>query len=318
MSEGGEGAKPPKRRESGLVAALAAGESIRAIEFRPPLRELSEGDSVDAWIDLNRAARVLLGEGRFILFTDDAIGSREEESLQYLTSSLGEHADLSGVIPFLTCKHTLDYCLLFAKRAASLGVEAITVTGGDRDVGVARCTERSRDLRRIIREKVPGLRLGAWVNPYAGPVSQVELLRDPGHVADYYVTQVVSHHQLGALERFLEESERRSLEVPGLVGVFHYRSGSRRTLAHLSRFLPVPIDELVAEFDAGASPEEISSRTLQALADRGVTRTYLSNLSPKSTLERLVQIEAWAPSPEPGDGALPPTTSRGDGRRGRS
>ncbi len=318
MSGGDEGVKPPKQRESGFVAALAAGEAVRAIEFRPPLRELSQGDSVDAWIDLNRAARMLLGEGRFVLFTDDAIGSREEESLQHLTSSLGEHADLSGVVPFLTCKHTLDYCLLFAKRAASLGVEAITVTGGDRDVGAPRCTERSRDLRRIIREKVPGLRLGAWVNPYAGPVSQVELLRDPGHVADYYVTQVVSHHRMGALEHFLEESEQRSLEVPGLVGVFHYRSGSRRTLAHLSRFLPVPIDELVAEFDTGASPEEISSRTLQALADRGVTRTYLSNLNPRSALEHLVRIEAGAPPPDPGRALFRPAAPRGDGRRGRS
>ncbi len=285
----------PGRRKSGLVEALAAGAAVRAVEFRPPLRELPERDSVDAWIDLNRAARALLGEGRFVLFTDDAIGSREEESLQHLTSSLGEQADLSGTIPFLTCKHTLDYCLLFAKRATSLGVGAITVTGGDRDVGAPRCTERSRDLRRIIRAEVPGLRLGAWVNPYRDPASQVELLLDPGHVADYYVTQVVSHHRMEPLERFLDESERRSLQVPGLVGVFHYRSGSRRTLTRLSRFLPVPIEELVAEFDAGAAPEEISSRTLRALAGHGVKQTYLSNLSPGSALERLARIEAGSP-----------------------
>ena len=297
LSRGGEGSTPRRGQGAGLVEALAAGDAVRAIEFRPPLRELSEGGSVDAWIDLNRVARTLLGEGCFVLFTDDAVGAKEEESLQHLTSSLGDHADLSGVVPFLTCKHTLDYCVLFAKRAASLGVGAITVTGGDQDVGPPRCTQRSRDLRRIIREEVPCLRLGAWVNPYADPAAQVDLLRNPAHVADYYVTQVVSHHRMGPLEQFLQESQRRSLEIPGLVGVFHYRSGSLRTLARLSRFLPVPIEELVAEFGAGASPEEISSRTLRALAARGVRRTYLSNLSPRSALERLARIGAGAPPP---------------------
>ena len=283
--------------EPGLTAALAGEAPVRAIEFRPPLRELPEDDSLDAWIDLSQAARALLAEGRFVLLTDDAVGSREEESLQHLTSSLGEHADLSGVVPFLTCKHTLDYCLLFAKRAASLGVPAITVTGGDRDVGPPRCVERSRDLRRIIRKTVPDLRLGAWVNPFADPAMQVGLLLDPRHVADYYITQVVSHHRMEPLDRFLEESERRSLGMPGLVGVFHYRSGSRRTLARLSRFLPVPVDGLLAELDAGASPEEITARTLAALAERGVMHTYLSNLDPRSALERLARIEADVPTP---------------------
>ncbi|MDE0395853.1 MAG: hypothetical protein OYK82_13865 [Gammaproteobacteria bacterium] len=283
--------------EPGLTAALAGAAPVRAIEFRPPLRELPEDDSLDAWIDLSQAARALLAEGRIVLLTDDAVGSREEQSLQHLTSSLGEHADLSGVVPFLTCKHTLDYCLLFAKRAASLGVPAITVTGGDRDVGPRRCVERSRDLRRIIRDTVPDLRLGAWVNPFSDPATQVGLLLDPRHVADYYITQVVSHHRMEPLDRFLEESERQSLGMPGLVGVFHYRSGSRQTLARLSRFLPVPVDGLLAEFDAGASPEEITARTFGALAERGVTRTYLSNLDPRSALERLARIEADVPSP---------------------
>lgn len=283
--------------EPGLTAALAGGAPVRAIEFRPPLRELPEDDSLDAWIDLSQAARALLAEGRFVLLTDDAVGSREEESLQHLTSSLGEHADLSGVVPFLTCKHTLEYCLLFAKRAASLGVPAITVTGGDRGVGPPRCVERSRDLRRIIRNTVPDLRLGAWVNPFEDPATQVELLLDPRHLADYYITQVVSHHLMEPLDRFLEESERRSLGMPGLVGVFHYRSGSMRTLARLSRFLPVPVDGLLAELDAGASPEEITARTIAALAERGVMHTYLSNLDPRSALERLARIEADLPAP---------------------
>jgi hypothetical protein len=142
--------------------------------------------------------------------------------------------DLSRVVPFLTCKHTLEYCLLFARRAASLGIGAITVTGGDATVATPRCVPRSRDLRALVRAQVPGLSLGAWVNPYKDPVEQVALLMDPRHEADYFLTQVVSHHGMGAVDGFLEEAARRGLAMPGLFGVFHYRSGNRNTLERLN------------------------------------------------------------------------------------
>lgn len=274
-----------------LLGALTSSEPIRAVELRPPPAGLPSGSSVDAWIDLNQSVRSLLRAGRFVLFTDDAVGSREEESLQHLTSNLGAGTDMSNVVPFLTCKHTLDYCLLFARRAASLGVGAITVTGGDANVGPPRCVPRSRDLRALIRERVPGLALGAWVNPYRDAAEQVELLLEADHVADYFVTQVVSHHELAPLDRFLDEASRRGLELPGLVGVFFYRSASRGTLERLSEFIPVPVDGIVEEFATGASAETVCARTLRALASRGLEKTYVSNLSPRRAGSRLDAIE---------------------------
>ena len=278
-------------RRGGFLDVLYAPGQVRTLEFRPPLLDLGGTSPVDAWIDLNRTARTLLGEGRFVLFTDDAVGSREEESLQHLTSNLGEDTDLSGVVPFLTCKHTLDHCTLFAQRAASLGLDAITVTGGDKNIGPPRCVPRSRDLRRIIKKRLPELRLGAWANPYRDATEQVDLLLDPEHQADYYVTQVISHHRLGPLDRFLEESVRRGLKLPGLVGAFFYRSGSPKTLDHLQAFIPVPREELIAEFARGASAEAVCARTLSALANRGVEKTYISNLNPRRARQRLEAIE---------------------------
>ena len=289
--KGRSGDLPAEDTRGGLLKALQDPEALRTVELRPPSLDPGGGGSIEAWIDLNRAVRALLGQGRFVLFTDAAVGAREEESLQHLRANLGQNANLSRVVPFLTCKHTLDYCLLFARRALAVGMEAITVTGGDPSVGPPRCVPRSRELRRLIRERVPSLRLGAWVNPQKDSVEQVDLLRDPEHNADYYVTQVVSHHHLGPLDGFLNEGARRGLDVPGLVGVFFYRSPSTRTLDRLERFIPVPREGLLAEFREGSKAENICARTLRALAARGVKNTYVSNLAPRRALAQLDTIE---------------------------
>jgi hypothetical protein len=211
-------------------------------------------------------------------------------------------------VPFLTCKHTLEYCLLFARRAFSHGIRALTVTGGDGQVGPPRCLPRSRDLRARIRRQAPGLALGAWVNPFRDPAEQVELLLDPEHHADYYLTQVVSHHDLAPLDRFLEEGARRGLELPGMVGVFYYRSARSATLQRLARFLPVPVPELQEEFAAGAGPDQVLGRTLDALARRGVRHTYLSNLREGRAAAAIRRVEALleAQGPDCTDGPLWP------------
>jgi hypothetical protein len=69
--------------------------------------------------------------------------------------------------------------------------------------------------------------------------------------AEFYLTQIVSHHSRPAVERFLEEAARRGLELPGMFGVFYYRSANPKTLNALNQFLPVPVAELQAEFAAG-------------------------------------------------------------------
>jgi hypothetical protein len=275
-----------------FLQALRSPGATRAVELRPPPAALGPGASVEAWIDLRHSVRRLLREDRFVLFTDDAVGTREEESLRHLVDNLGPGTDLSGVVPFLTLRHSLDYCTYFARRTRGHGMGGLTVTGGDEAAGTPRCLPRSRDLRARIRESTPGLPLGVWTNPLADPETQAGYLTDDGAAADYFLTQVVSHHHLPAVDRFLEAAEGAGLTMPGLFGVFYYRSANPRTLERLENFLPVPTAELTREFSAGASPEEVCARTLRALRERGVEKVYLCNLDLRSAPGTLARIEA--------------------------
>ena len=50
------------------------------------------------------------------------------------------------------------------------------------------------------------------------------------------------------------------MPLPGMFSVFYYRSASPKTLATLSRFMPVPIEGLVEEFGSGADARLTSAR----------------------------------------------------------
>ena len=54
-----------------------------------------------------------------VFMTDNAVGQAEEENLTHLMANLTGDVSPSQLVPFLTSKHTLDYCLLYAARAAS-------------------------------------------------------------------------------------------------------------------------------------------------------------------------------------------------------
>lgn len=263
-----------------------------AVELRPPRKDLPRSKSVDAWIDLHQAIYEL-GQGDTAVFlTDSAVGAAEEDSLHHVAVNLSGQTNLSRVVPFLTCKHSLEYCRLFADRAASIGVEALVVLGGDTSVATPRCVEHAYELRQLIRQRVPSLVLGGWANPHRNPVRQVDYLLDPGLTADFYLTQVVSHHNLRPVESFLREVERRQVPYPAVFGVFYYRSANPRTLKMLSRFMPVPADLITREFEAGASADEICARSIQALRSLGVNHVYVSNLGlhrPRQRLARLLE-----------------------------
>ena len=77
---------------------------------------------------------------------------------------------------------------------------------------------------------------------------------------------------------FVNETRRREVELPGVFGVFYYRSANRKTLDILSRFLPVPVEGLLKEFGDGATPVEVCARTMRAMLDIGVRHFYISNL----------------------------------------
>lgn len=285
-----------------LLKNLRSGRPVIAAELRPPRAELQAAASMDAWIDTYHAIRSLTRAGTFVFVTDSAVGSKEEDNLRHLVINLGSDVPRSGVVPFLTCKHPIDYCLAYADRARDQGFDALVVLGGDKTVGEPRCLEHAWQLRAEIRDRVPHLALGGWANPHRNAAVQVgHLLAEQAH-AEFYLTQIVSHHSLRSVEAFLEEAARRGLTLPGMFGVFYYRSANARTLAALGEFLEVPAAELTAEFDAGETPDEICARSIRALTAAGVRHFYISNLPvgrAAQTLQRILELAGATSSPLP-------------------
>jgi 5,10-methylenetetrahydrofolate reductase len=276
-----------------LVESLRSEPRVIAAELRPPRAELEAAASMDAWIDTYHAVRSLTRGGTFVFLTDSAVGSLEEDNLRHLVINLGTDVPRTSVVPFLTCKHPLDYCLAYADRAHHHGFNALVVLGGDKSLGPPRCVEHAWQLREEIRRRVPDLALGGWANPHGNPAAQVDHLLDEHANAEFYLTQIVSHHSRPAVERFLEQAAQRRLDLPALFGVFYYRSANPRTLGLLSEFLPVPIEALSKEFAGGVSAEEVCARSIRALVEAGARHFYVSNLPigrASSTLQRILAL----------------------------
>jgi hypothetical protein len=233
---------------------------------------------MELWIDMYHSIQRLTRHETIIFLTDNAVGLSEEENLGHLTANLAGDVDTSRIVPFLTSKHSIEYCLMHASRAASHGFGALTVLGGDHTAGPPRCVPHARELRALIRQRVPSLDLGGWTNPHRPAAEQVDYLLDERFEAEFYLTQVVSHHSIRAVEQFLKEARRRGVPHPGVFGVFLYRSANPGTLARLADFFPVPAAELTREFEAGLTPEEICAKTVRALREVGADKVYLSNL----------------------------------------
>jgi 5,10-methylenetetrahydrofolate reductase len=278
---------------SELVEKLKGTTRVIAAELRPPRAELEAAASRDAWIDTYHAVRGLTRDGTFVFLTDSAVGLREEDNLRHLVINLGSDVPRGRVVPFLTCKHSAEYCLSYADRAKHHGFESLVILGGDKHVGPARCVEHAWQLREMIRAREEHLALGGWANPHGNPATQVQHLLDDRATAEFYLTQIVSHHSRGAVERFLAEAERRSLALPGMFGVFYYRSANPKTLETLRQFLPVPVDELRDEFATGGTPDSVCARSIRELTASGVRHFYVSNLPvtrAASTLARILSL----------------------------
>jgi len=264
-----------------------------AAELRPPRAELNSIEGMDAWIDMYHAVRSLTRQDVAVFLTDSAVGTQEENNLRHLVTNLGRDVPRDHVVPFLTTKHSLDFCLSYAEQAWQHGFPSLVVLGGDKSVGRPRCVNHAWELRRAIRAREPRLTLGGWANPYGDASRQVDYLVDEAFTAEFYLTQIVSHLQVAPVERFVNEARRRGLDdMPGMFGVFYYRSANPKTLAVLSQFLPVPVEPLVAEFAAGATPIDVCARTLRAMIDIGVRHFYISNLplmTASSTLNAILE-----------------------------
>ena len=261
-----------------LLAALSANSSVVAAELRPPRAELEQRAGMDAWIDTYHAVKRLTHEGTFVFLTDSAVGAKEEDNLRHLVTNLGNDAPRSRIVPFLTSKHPLEYCLSYAERAHQSGFPALVILGGDTSVGPSRAVEHAWQLRAMLRGRDRTLTLGGWANPHRDADRQVDFLLSPTFTGEFYLTQVVSHHDTRNVERFVDTARRRGVAIPGLFGVFFYRSANARTLDVLKQFLPVPVEGLTRDFQSGASAEDVCARTIRTLMDAGVRHFYVSNL----------------------------------------
>src|ERR1700736_6571131 len=121
-----------------LLSALLSGSSVFGAELRPPRAELASGEGMDAWIETYHAVRRLTRQGTFVFLTDSAVGAQEEDNLRHLITNLGSDVPRARIVPFLTSKHSLDYCLSYADRARQNGFQALVVLGGDKQVGTPR------------------------------------------------------------------------------------------------------------------------------------------------------------------------------------
>lgn len=274
-AKGGEPTRLPGR--SRFVTALESAAPTVSVELRPPRSGLTRGGAMDMWIDLSHSIRRIVALGGHLMLTDSAVGQEEEENLQHLAANLAGEVDARRIVPFLTCKHPLDYCLRYGERARARGLEALTVVGGD-ETGPPRCLPHAYQLRSRIRSRVSDLALGGWLNPHADPERQAGFVLDPGFHADYLLTQVVSHHDLPAVEAWLRTAEREGIALPTSFGVFYYRNGKRDSLERLSRFFPVPVDAVASAFEGGATPEGHCARTIVELRKAGVRDVYVCNL----------------------------------------
>lgn len=286
-----EAAVGATERGRGLLArALRRPGPLVSVELRPPRADLEASSGIGAWIDLHHTLRRLVHADTFVFLTDNAVGAAEEENLAHVGGNVGQDVDLRRIVPILTAKHTLDYCLMFASKALSQGYDALTVLGGDQSVGPPRCVPRARELRALIRARLPGLSLGAWVNPLKDPEEQLGFVTSEGAYADFALAQVVSHHAVLEVSRFLLAKDRLAPALPVVFGVFFYRSANPATLETLGRFFPVPAEGITRDFAAGAEPEDVCARTIRELRNVGADKIYVSNLGNRSALTRLRRI----------------------------
>jgi hypothetical protein len=264
--------------DQSFISTLSSELVLASAELRPPRAELETHEGMDAWIDTYHAVRRLTREGTTVFLTDSAVGTPEEDNLRHLVTNLGPDAPRDHVVPFLTAKHPLEYCLSYGDRAAQQRFPALVVLGGDKQVGTPRCVEHAWQLRAAIRERQPDLVLGGWANPHADPSWQADLLGSPSFTGEFYLTQVVSHHHAGMVDRFVRVSEARGITMPGIFGVFYYRSANLKTLSMLREFLPVPVEGLIADFAGGRSAADVCALSIRTLRSAGVRRFYISNL----------------------------------------
>ena len=245
---------------------------------------------MDAWIDTYHAIRSLTRHDVRVMVTDSAVGAQEENNLRHLVANLGDAVGRHKVIPFLTTKHSLEFCLAYADQAVHNGFPSLVVLGGDKHVGRPRSLEHAWQLRKLIRERHPASSWAAGRTPSRTRSGRLSSCCGPRRTRTSTSRRSCRTIRSIASARFSTPAGPRDSAMPGVFGVFYYRSANPKTLEMLSEFLPVPVEELKREFASGATPIDVCARTIRFLVDIGARHFYVSNLPAKKTAATLTTI----------------------------
>ena len=174
---------------------------------------------MDAWIDTYHAVRRLTRQGTFVFLTDSAVGAAEEDNLRHLVTNLGLDVPRERIVPFLTTKHCARVLPVVRGPRAS---ERLSGAGRARRrqerSATPRSVEHAWQLRAdAARVAITRLTLGGWANPHGDPERQVDFLAAPNAHAEFYLTQVVSHHMSTPVARFVDAAEQRGPDDAGAV-----------------------------------------------------------------------------------------------------
>ena len=221
-----------------LLTALGSGGSVFAAELRPPRAELATVEGMDAWIDTYHAVQRLTRQGTYVFLTDSAVGAQEEDNLRHLVTNLGNDVPRERIVPFLTAKHSLEYCLSYAERAQQNGFPALVVLGGDKAVGRAALRSSTRgSCAQLLRQRDDALDARRLGEPARRRRAAGGLSARPDFNAEFYLTQVVSHHHADAGRAF---HRRRRAARPGAAGGLRRLLLSQRQPAHARRAEGLP------------------------------------------------------------------------------
>ena len=211
-----------------LLAALRSGASVFAAELRPPRAELAHAEGMDAWIDTYHAVRRLTRQGTFVFLTDSAVGARGgrqpaapgHESRAATCRASGSCRSSPRSIRSSTACRTPSARTRAAFRRSWCSAATSRSARRDRSStrgSCARCcasaTARSRSAAGRIRMAIPSGR--STFSP------------TPDFHAEFYLTQIVSHHTSRRSRGSCETADGAASTLPGLFGVFYYRSANR-------------------------------------------------------------------------------------------
>ena len=183
------------------------------------------------------------------------------------------------IVPFLTSKHSIEYCLMHASRAASHGFEALTVLGGDHTAGPPRCVPHARELRALIRQRVPRPRPRRLGQPSSAGNEQVDYLLDddskPSSISPRSCLTTASVRWSG----FSRRPAGGVCRIQGSSGCFFTGAPLPATLAQAGRLLPGAgrrtDPRIRSRHDARGDLRQLGPR---CLSEVGADKVYLSNL----------------------------------------